>query len=103
MKVTPIYVATPTFYSHPHKGFYFSMILVDFCIHDRELAFWGSKVVGCGRGLVGVTFMGMALASKASFCHAHKGHAPRPRPQMPRPFALEPQKANSRSIDIKMH
>ena len=51
------------------------MISVDFCIHDRELAFWGSKVVGCGRGLVGVTFMGMALASKASYGHAHKGHA----------------------------
>ena len=63
---TPLYVAPPTFYSHAHIDF--STIFSGF-LH-RSIEIWPSgvpKVQGlCGRGLVGVTFVGMALASKAS-------------------------------------
>ena len=58
----------------------------------------------CGRGLVGVTFVGVALARFARKGHAHKCHAHEATPT--RVFALFQcsivMKANSRSIDAKI-
>ena len=65
---TPLYVAPPTLYSHAHKGF--SMIFVHlsietsgFFIDRSRIGLLGSKQRDvCGRGLVGVTFVGLAIA-----------------------------------------
>ena len=66
--VTPFTLPRPPLYSHAHKGF--SMILVHlsietsgFFIDRSRIGLLGSKQRDvCGRGLVGVTFVGLAIA-----------------------------------------
>ena len=76
--VPPLYVATPTFYSHAHKDFSMFQWIFAYASIDRSriglLGFQRGPGL-CRSGLEGVTFVGMALASIASYGHAHKGHA----------------------------
>ena len=79
---TPLYVATPTFYSHAHKDFSMFQWIFAYASIDRSriglLGFQRGPGL-CRRGLEGVTFVGMALASKASYSQAQRsrpqGHA----------------------------
>ena len=60
-------------------SFSFSMFSADFCIRisiDRSgIGLLGFQRSLCGRGLEGVTFVGVAIARYARWGHAHKGHA----------------------------
>ena len=56
----------------------------------------------CGRGLVGVTSVGVAIARFARKGHAHKGHTHEATPTKASSY-LEPLKVNSWSMDAKIH
>ena len=102
---TPLYVATPTFKATPTRILAcFSGFLHTHPSIDQELALWGFKGTRplwvwpwgrdlCGRGHISLCSIGPCpQRSRPLQGHAHKGLGP-----------LEHQKANSRSIDAKIH
>ena len=97
--VTPINIATPTFYSHAHKGF--CMILVDFYIDRSRIGLLGSKGTRplwawpCGCDLCG-----RGKSSLCSLWPCPQGHAHKATPTKTPPFGT--QKANFRSINVSI-
>ena len=98
--VTPLYIATPIFNSQAHKDF----SMYQWIFLHPSIDNWSSGVPKGSRSLwvwpCGSNLLGMALASKASYGHAQKGHAHKATPT--KTWTLwEPQKTNFRSMDAK--